>query len=52
MLVGIGNINPYERQLLLVFKQSVERSPDLNVEQKTFIEAKLQEIVSEWIKRK
>lgn len=48
MLVGVDKISPYERQLLLVFKQAVERSYDLDVGQKNYIEQKLQEIVSKW----
>lgn len=48
MLSNVGEIDPYERQLLLVFKQAVERSPWLNETKKRVIERKLQEIVDVW----
>jgi len=48
MLIGVGSISPYERQMLLIFNMVVENSPQLNVEQKTRIETKLQEIVNVW----
>ena len=45
MLVGADEIDPYERQLLLVAKQQLENSPRLNETQKRIIEQKFQEIV-------
>lgn len=48
MLIGVESISPYERQMLLIFKITVENSPHLNEEQKTRIETKLQEIVNVW----
>lgn len=48
MLANVDKIDAYERQLLLVFRQAVERSPWLNETKKRVIERKLQEIVDVW----
>lgn len=48
MLANVDKIDPYERQLLLVFKQAAENSPWLNETKKRIIERKLQEIVDVW----
>ena len=48
MLSGAEQINPYDRQLLLVYRQAVENSPYLNETQKRLIDKKLQEIVNIW----
>lgn len=48
MLIDVDKIPPYERQLLLVFNQAVERCPSLNETQKVVIEQKLQDIVHVW----
>lgn len=51
MLANIDEMDPYERQLLLVFRQAAENSPRLNETQKRVIERKLQEIVDVWTKK-
>jgi len=45
MLAGAEEIDPYERQLLLVAWRQLENSPRLNETQKRAIERKFQEIV-------
>lgn len=51
MLHGADKIDPWERQLLLVFKQAAENSPWLNQTQKLAIETRIQEIVDIWTKK-
>lgn len=51
MIVGVDSMHPYERMLLLNFKQAMERSPDLNETKKLVIEQKIQEIVKVWISK-
>lgn len=48
LLANANKIEPYQRQLLLVFKQAAENSPDLNETQKLAIERHLQEVVNIW----
>lgn len=48
MLRNVDKIQPWERQLLLVFKEAAERSPYLNETQKRCIENTLQEVVDIW----
>lgn len=50
MLAKVDELQPYERMLLLNFKQAMERSPQLNETQKLCIENRLQEIVDIWTK--
>lgn len=45
MLQNVDEIDPYERQLLLVAMMQLENSPRLNETQKRIIEQKFQEIV-------
>lgn len=51
MLANVDKMDPYERQLLLVFGQAAENSPWLNETKKRVIERKLQEIVDVWTKK-
>lgn len=51
MLSNAEQMEPYERQLLLVAYQQLMSSPMLNVTQKTCIERKMQEIVDICLKK-
>ena len=48
MLAHVDKMDPYERQLLLVFKQAADNSPFLDNTQKTAVERLLQEVVDVW----
>lgn len=48
MLRNVDKIQPWERQLLLVFKQAVDNSPYLTETKKMCIERCLQETVDIW----
>ena len=48
MLKDVDEISPYPRQLLLVFLQAAQNSPELNNTKKILIEDLCQKIVKAW----
>lgn len=48
MLQNIDEISPYPRQLLMVFLQAAQNSPELNNTKKVLIESLCQKIVGTW----
>lgn len=45
MLIGIDDIQPYERMQLSIALQAIQNSPQFNHTQKVCVESKFQEIV-------
>lgn len=48
MLINVESMSPYPRQLLLVFLQAAQNSPELNNTKKILIEDLCQKIAQAW----
>lgn len=51
MLIGVDEMAPYPRQLLLVFKWAMDNSHELTPLQKERITDRLQQVVQIWTKK-
>lgn len=51
MLIGVDEMRPYERMLLLTFKHAADNSHELTPLQKERITDRLQQVVQIWTKK-